>query len=180
MAASGVDRATVEIYEAADEEYEDRRQPRRLDAARAFGDRRPAGPAVDLGSGPGWYTAALGAPVVALDAAAAMLQRTREVAPGALPVRADLLALPFRRGGLAGGWAQNTYVHLRATELPMALNDLHHSLAPGAPVEITLFGGETEGRDVFPDDDFPGRWFSTWSVERLTTCSSGPGSRSTT
>lgn len=170
-----MDRATVEIYEARSDEYERQRRPGRLDAALAFGDRRPAGPAIDLGSGPGWYTAALGAPVVALDAAAAMLRRTREVAPGTLPVQADLLALPFRRGALAGGWAQNTYVHLRATDLPMALNDLHHALAPGAPVEITLFGGEAEGRDVFPDDDFPGRWFSTWSVERVTDVVHGAG-----
>jgi double-stranded uracil-DNA glycosylase len=170
-----VDRATVEIYEARSDEYEAQRRPLHLDAALAFGARRPAGVAVDLGSGPGWYTAALGSPVVALDAAAAMVRRTRAVAPGSLPVRADLMALPFRRGSLVGGWARNTYVHLRATDLPMALNDLHHALAPGSPVEVTLFDGDAEGRDVFLDDDFPGRWFSTWSVERAADVVHGAG-----
>lgn len=162
-----MDRETVQIYEAQSDIYEAQRTPRFLPEASAFCTHRPAGPVADLGSGPGWYTAVLGTPVVALDAAVAMLRRTREVAPDALAVQGDLTALPFRRGSLAGGWARNTYVHLRATEVPMALNDLHHALAPGAPVELTFFGGEVEGREVFPTDDLPGRWFSTWSAERL-------------
>ena len=37
--------------------------------------------AIDLGCGPGWYTAALGEPVVALDAARSMVRRAVEVAP---------------------------------------------------------------------------------------------------
>lgn len=171
-----MDRATVDFYEHHRADYEAHRVPRFIDQARAFATQCPPGPVIDLGSGPGWYTAALGGRVVALDAAAAMLHRTREVAPGSLAVQADLAALPFRRGRLVGGWARNTYVHLRATEVPMALNDLHRALAPDAPVELTFFGGETEGRDVFANDDFPGRrWFSTWSVRRLTDVVHGAG-----
>lgn len=162
-----MDRATVDIYEQQSDRYEAQRAPTFLPQAAAFGARRLAGPVIDLGSGPGWYTDALGPPVVALDAAAAMLRRTREVAPGCLPVQADLLALPFRRGSLGGGWARNTYVHLRSSDVPLALADLHRTLAVDAPVELTFFGGHTEGREVFPDDDLPGRWFSTWSDERL-------------
>jgi double-stranded uracil-DNA glycosylase len=162
-----MDRQTVDFYERRSADYERGRAPKHLGPAQRFGARRPPGVAVDLGSGPGWYTAALGSPVAALDGALAMVRRTREVAPGSLGVQADLLALPFRRGGLAAGWARNTYVHLRATDVPAALGDLHRSLAVGAPVELTLFRGEVEGRDVFPDDDFPGRWFSTWTDERL-------------
>ena len=59
-----------------------------------------------------------------------MVRRVPEVAPASLRVQADLGALPFRRGTLAGGWARKTYVHLRQDELPMALNDLHQALAP--------------------------------------------------
>lgn len=170
-----MDRPTVEIYEAQSWLYEERRAARFLDQARDFGARRPPGLAADLGSGPGWYTAALGPPVVALDAALAMLKRTREVTAGALVVQGDLAALPFRRGSLAGGWARNTYVHLRTDDVPLALADLHRALLPGAPVELTFFRGETEGRAVFPDDDFPGRWFSTWSVDRLKDVVHGAG-----
>lgn len=162
-----MDRRTVEIYEAQSDRYEARRSPRHLRDAQRFGARVQAGPAVDLGCGPGWYTAALSSPAVALDAALAMLRRTRQVAPGSLLVQADLQALPFRRGSLGGAWARNSYVHLATADVPMALADLHRALRDDAPLELSVFGGEGEGRHVFPDDDFPGRWFSTWSAERL-------------
>jgi TDG/mug DNA glycosylase family protein len=184
-----VDRQTVDIYEAQSERYESRRTPRHQDEARAFAARAlgargadlgggsagpvadvgggAGGPVADLGSGPGWYTPLLGERVLALDAARAMLRRTRQRTPGALLVQADLGALPLRREALAGAWARNSYVHLRSGDVPAALADLHRSLRLGAPVELTFFGGDVEGRAVFPDDDLPGRWFSTWSAQRL-------------
>ncbi len=170
-----VDRATVDIYEQQSDRYEAQRAPTLLGAAEALGARRLGPPAVDLGSGPGWYTAALGSPVVALDAAQAMLERTRQVAPGCLPVQADLLALPFRRGSLGAGWGRNTYVHLRSVDVPLALADLHRSLVADAPVELTFFGGHDEGREVFAHDDLPGRWFSTWTEDRLRDVVAGAG-----
>ena len=170
-----MDRATVAIYERESARYEAQRRPRFLPQAEALGARRPPGVAVDLGCGPGWYTAALGDPVVALDAAGAMVRRARDVAPQSLGVQADLTALPFRRGSLAAGWARNTYVHLRQDEMPMALNDLHHVLAPEAPIEVTVFDGDGEGYEVFPDDDLPGRWFSMWTEARLRDVLHGAG-----
>ncbi len=68
-----------------------------------------------------------------------------------------------------------TYVHLRSGDLPLALADLHRCLRVGAPVELTLFGGVEEGRGTFADDDFPGRWFSTWDPERLRDVVEGAG-----
>jgi TDG/mug DNA glycosylase family protein len=179
-----VDRATVDVYEQQSARYEALRRPRHRPQAQAFATRRLAATAVDLGSGPGWYTAALGDPVVALDAAAAMLRRTREVAPRAGVVQGDLAALPFRRGSLGGAWARNSYVHLRAVDVPLALADLHRALTLDAPVELTFFGRRaegaangppTEGREVFPADDLPGRWFSTWPQERLRDVVEGAG-----
>lgn len=171
-----MDRPTVDLYEREATAYEARRTARHRGQAEAFGQRlEHEGLAVDLGSGPGWYTDALGLRAVALDAAMAMLRRTREVAPSCLPVQADLGALPFRRGALTGGWARNTYVHLRSVEVPAALAELHHALAVGAPVEATFFGGDREGRDVFADDDLPGRWFSTWPRQRLADVVTGAG-----
>jgi len=170
-----VDRRTTEFYETRSAEYERGREPRHQRRAEAFGQRRPAGIAIDLGSGPGWYTTSLGRPAIALDGALAMVRRTREVAPHALGVQADLHALPFRRGALAAAWARNTYVHLRAADVPLALGDLHRSLAQDAPVELTLFRGTDEGRGIFPGDDFPDRWFSTWPDERLHDVIDGAG-----
>lgn len=170
-----MDRHTVEIYERESARYEAQRTPRFRPDAERFAALVDRGPAIDLGSGPGWYTDALGEATVALDAALAMLRRTRQVAPTCLPVRADLGALPFRSGALGGGWARNTYVHLAAHDVPMALADLHRSLRVGAPVELTFFGGDVEGWEVFPDDDLPGRWFSTWRRERLLDVMAGAG-----
>ena len=137
--------------------------------AEALGARRPPGVAVDLGCGPGWYTAALGAPVVALDAALAMVRRTREVAPGRLGVQADLLA-PARSGAARwrrAGPATPTCTSARSRSRWRSTT-CTASLAPGAPIELTLFARRRRGlRGVFPDDDFPGRWFSTWTEERL-------------
>lgn len=170
-----MDRQTVEIYERESARYEAQRTPRFRPDAERLGALVSDGLPVDLGCGPGWYTDALGQPAVALDAALSMLRRTREVAPTCLPIRADLGALPFRARSLSGGWARNTYVHLAVTDVPMALADLHRSLRVGAPVELTFFGGDIEGWDVFPDDDLPGRWFSTWRRERLVDVIIGAG-----
>lgn len=170
-----MDRQTVDIYERESARYEAQRTPRFRPDAERLGALVSDGLPVDLGSGPGWYTDALGRPAVALDAALAMLHRTREVAPSCLPVQADLGALPFRFASLGGGWARNTYVHLVAADVPMALADLHRSLRVGAPVELTFFGGDVEGWEVFPDDDLPGRWFSTWRRERLLDVITGAG-----
>jgi TDG/mug DNA glycosylase family protein len=57
----------------------------------------------------------------------------------------------------------------------MALNDLHRSLLPDGPIEVTLFAGEDEGYQVFPDDDLPGRWFSMWADERIRDVLDGAG-----
>jgi TDG/mug DNA glycosylase family protein len=96
-----------------------------------------------------------------------MVQRTRAVAPDVPVMQAELAALPFAPRSLGGGWARATYVHLRSVDVPGALADLHRCLRVGSPVEITFFGGGAEGRDVFPGDDFPGRWFSTWTADHL-------------
>lgn len=170
-----MDRPTVEIYDAQSARYEAQRSPRFLREAGRFGKQVTSGPVADLGCGPGWYTAAIGRPAVAFDAALAMLHRTAEVAPDSWLVQGDLQALPFRRGALGGAWARNTYVHVAAVHVPLALADLHRALRVDAPAELTFFGGEREGRDVLADDDLPGRWFSTWSVERLTDAVVGAG-----
>ena len=73
------------------------------------------------------------------------------------------------------GGRGNTYVHLVAADVPIALADLHRSLRAGAPVELTFFAGDVEGFEVFPDDDLPGRWFSTWRRQRLLDVINGAG-----
>lgn len=172
-------RPTVDVYERHAAEWVSRRRPVDRGPAERFaawaGPRRAGGPIVDLGCGPGWHSATLGAPpVIALDAAAAMLDEVARFAPSALRVRADLARLPLRPRSLGAAFASKSYVHLPRAEVPLALAELHRSLAVGAPVELTVFPGRLE-HGVFADDDFPGRRFSSWDATLLRDVVEGAG-----
>jgi TDG/mug DNA glycosylase family protein len=169
-----MDRPTRDVYEARATDWVAKRNPRQIDAAHALASRS-TGPSVDLGCGPGWYAPALSPPVIALDAARSMLEVAPQWAPAALRVQADLEALPFRREALGAAWARNSYVHLPAGALPLALADLHRSLAVDAQLVLMLFAGEGEGRSMFADDDFPGRFFSFLEPERVVDLVAGEG-----
>ncbi len=171
-----MDRRTIEVYDANSAAWEAKRPPKasHLRFAKALGRRiSTGGVRVDLGCGPGGFSAALGAPVVAVDASREMLRRVSANAPDAWPVQADLESLPFRDASLAGAWASNSYVHVPRAQLPLALADLHRALAPLAPVELRFFCGECEGE--FPDDTFRGRFFALWDEGLLQGVVAGAG-----
>jgi double-stranded uracil-DNA glycosylase len=170
-----VHRATVEIYEERGAQWAARRRPVRRAHARAFALRVPRGELrVDLGCGAGRYTEDIGSPVIGFDAARTMLEQCRENAPRALLVQGDLEALPFGTQSLRGAWANMSYVHLPRVYLPLALADLHRSLAVGAPVDLQVLGGDYEG-DALADDDVGGRFFCGWTPERLEDVMTGAG-----
>jgi TDG/mug DNA glycosylase family protein len=169
---------TIAVYEARAIEWRREREADvATDGAEAFGAaarRAGRGAIADLGCGPGWHTGALGPGAIGLDASMAMLQQVPDFAPEAARVRADLRALPFRRGGLGAAHASKSYVHLPQSAVPLALADLHRSLAPGAPVELVLFEGDRE-HDAWPGDAFVGRRFSLWPERRLRDVLAGAG-----
>ena len=170
-----MERDTVAIYEARAAEYDRAREPvRQRDAAR-FGRRLARGAVrLDVGSGAGRYTAALGNPAVALDAAFAMLELTRAHAPDAHCVQADIERLPLRRNAASGAWSSMTYHHVPKTRVPLALAELHWALEVGAPLDLTTVHGDYEGTG-FPDDDFPGRYFASWREDELGDVVTGAG-----
>ncbi len=141
-----VDRATVNVYE---------------EHARSRRERRPI------------VAPDLGAPVVGLDAARAMLELAREAVPDAWLVEADLEALPFRTQSLAGAWARAGYLHVSRGDLPAALADLHHALEVGAPAMFDFGRGDDEG--LLASDDFPGGFFAEWEPEPLAEVIAGAG-----
>lgn len=155
-----MDRPTVDAYETGAEEYRRSRDGRPDDAAEFARRVRPGVVRVDLGCGPGLDTPRLGTPVVALDAADAMLR----LVPVPWRVRADLEALPFRRASLGAAWASKSYQHVAHEDLPLALADLHHALAPGSALHLRVFDGEGGWID---DQEFPGRRFAWWKPDRL-------------
>jgi TDG/mug DNA glycosylase family protein len=135
--------------------------------AKAFAKRVGRGSLrIDVGAGAGRYTNDLGRPVVALDASLHMLGMLRSAAPAALVVAGDLEALPFRRHGLHGAWSNMAYQHVPSVRVPLALHDLHRSLAPGTPLDLQVQGGDYEGR-ALPGDTLGGRYFAGWSAARL-------------
>ena len=169
------DRATVNVYENRAAEWRAERQPKSTSGIEAFAALdRPDGITADLGCGPGWHTAALPSPALAVDAARSMLEMVPDHAPDALRCRADLAALPLASGSLAGAWASRSYAHLDRRHVPLALADLHRALAPGAPVELHIFEGDADF-EPFSDDDFPGRRFSQWPRDWIAPLMEGAG-----
>jgi len=169
-----MERETVQVYEQRAAEWRARRRPRFLDHARALAAATPPGGCcADLGCGPGFHLEALPRPVVALDAANAMVHLAREATPDAWGVQADLEALPLRRGALMSAWARASYLHVPNVRLPLALAELHRALAPGAPAHLVVRAGTESG--FVADDDFPGRWFSAWEPDAFVDVLVGAG-----
>ncbi|HEY7107729.1 MAG TPA: methyltransferase domain-containing protein, partial [Acidimicrobiia bacterium] len=169
-----MERDTIAVYEARAAEWRAKREARFLDRAALLASHvAPGGTVADLGCGAGLHLPHLPRPAVALDAARAMVGLAREAAPEVPGVAADLVALPFRRGALGGAWARASYVHLPRAELPWALAELHHALAPGAPAHLTMMAGAGEG--PYPDDDFAGRFFARWEPDDLADVVVGAG-----
>lgn len=177
-----MDHDTVRVYERLAAEWSAARagsDPSIAGAFRTWADGR--GPLVDLGCGPGMYFDALAGQasnglVVGLDAVATMLHLAAKSGVGVPLVRADLEALPFRRGVLGAAWAKNSYVHVEPQRLPLALADLHRALEPGGKTELRMFlGGTTFGPT--PADEFPGRQFAEWDLDTLLHTIEGAGFR---
>ena len=166
MIRPDMDRSTIEVYESRASEWRDRRPARFTERAEQFGASVPSDAMrADLGCGPGLYLPYLGRPVVALDAARAMLELARGVASDAGLVQADVEALPLRRGSLGGAWARATYLHIPRPRLPAALAELHQVLRVGALAHITMRLSDDHG--LLAGDDFPGRFFAGWQPEPL-------------
>jgi TDG/mug DNA glycosylase family protein len=166
-------RDTLAVYEARAQDWARERRAGHPERAEALAQRAVDGAVVDLGCGPGWHLPHLGPRALGLDGARAMLDLVPERSSAPL-VQADLAALPFRFGALGAAWASKSYVHLRRPSVPLALADLHRSLAVGAPVALTLFGGDAEDHQ-FEDDTYAGRHFSLWPTSMLADVLVGAG-----
>jgi TDG/mug DNA glycosylase family protein len=161
-----VDRDTVAVYEQRATEWRDKRPVRFPELAKQLADEVARGAVrVDLGCGSGGHLQHLGRPVVALDAAFAMVELAREAAPDAWGVQADLESLPFRNASIGGSWARASYLHVQQKRLPWALMQLHRALHVSAPAAFTMRHGSHEG--AIEDDEFEGRLFAEWEPEPL-------------
>jgi TDG/mug DNA glycosylase family protein len=166
-----MDAATVATYERSAAEYASRRTAYGADRAGAFDASLGTGVRLDLGCGPGLYLPHLGRPLVAADAAHAMVRHALDAHPDVPGVQCDLAALPFRVGAFAGVWASKAHQHLQPGALPGALAELQRVLPVGGRIALTMFGhdGPEDVRRVVTDeeDDFPGRLFTLWRADAL-------------
>ena len=159
-----MDPATVAIYEHRAREWIERRGETTEGLGIRLRETAGAGPVVDLGCGAGRYLGELGAPVVGLDATAAMLDLARHA--GAPLVRAELEHLPFPDGSLAGAFARHSYLHLPKSRLAGTLSDLRRALRDDGVLLLSLIEGSYEGHDL-PADDFAGRFFACYRPAEL-------------
>ncbi len=163
-----MERATVDIYEDRGLQWASSHSKagRRVEAE-AFAERVEKGSLrLDVGCGAGRYLPYLGNPVIGLDASTVMLDACRSQTPDALYLRADVEHLPFARHSIGGAWSWMTHLHVPSHRLPLSLWDLHRVLSVGAPFELQVLEGTYEGSDL-PGDDVGGRFFSSWTPDRL-------------
>ncbi len=160
-----MDRATVAVYQDKAHDWARLRSAGSLDPVRAFAAAvAPGARRLDLACGPGWHTVALGEPVVATDAAVAMLELVAEHAPGVPRVAHDLETLPFARGSFGGVWAHKCLMHIAAPRLPLALADVHRVLDVGGVLHARVSCDQLAPEW---DDPFGGRHFTYWEPEHL-------------
>jgi TDG/mug DNA glycosylase family protein len=174
-----MDHRTVEIYQRGAADYAEQRRAEDPARAERFAAAVPEGALrLDLGCGPGFYLPWLGSPVVAADAAVAMVGEARRLygtadAGGPHGVACDLEALPFRTGAFGGVWSSKTLQHVPTERLPMALADLYRVTRVGSVLDLTMFAGPSDDSDTvvsgedFADQDFPGRLFARWNPDDL-------------
>jgi SAM-dependent methyltransferase len=99
----------------------------------------------DVGCGPGQAAAYLnscGADVVGIDLADEMVAQARRLHPALRFERADMRALPFADGTLAGIVALYCLIHLTPDEIPAALAEFRRALRPGGALLVSFHIGE--------------------------------------
>lgn len=104
-----------------------------------------AGQICDLGCGPGQaaaYLHARGAEVVGVDLSEAMIEQARRLHPEIRFLRADMRALPFADGSLAGIVALYSLIHLAPAEIPATLLELRRVLRPGGALLVGFHVGD--------------------------------------
>ena len=106
--------------------------------------RGTEGPLLDLGCGPGHWTAhlaALGHDVEGWDPVGEFVGIARRRHPGTAFRRAALEDLSARPGDRGGILAWYSLIHLEPSELPAALAHLHDALRPGGSLLLGFFDG---------------------------------------
>jgi SAM-dependent methyltransferase len=115
-----------------------------LEAAASAKALRPR--VIDAGCGPGRDTAWLegeGFDVVGVDLSTGMLKEARTRVRGPL-LQMDMRRLAFQWGVFHGAWCNASLLHIPRAEAPGVLSQIAKLLVPGAPLHLSLQGGDGE------------------------------------
>ena len=116
----------------------------------------PGGVVYELGCGPGQTTAFLyasGVSVRGLDLSPELLEQARQRHPEIWFEAGDMLALPLADGAAGGIVSFYSIVHFSATQLRLALEEMHRVLAPGGRLLLAFHVGD----EVVRVEQFLGR-----------------------
>ncbi|MFG1641674.1 class I SAM-dependent methyltransferase [Amycolatopsis sp. NPDC049252] len=119
-----------------------------LRAALALFAEQAGGPVVDVGCGPGHFTAhlaSLGLDVSGVDLSPSMIELAREAYPGIRFEVGSMTDLPLADASVAGVLAFWSLIHIPDDEVPGVLGHFHRVLQPGGRVVIGYHVG-TESR----------------------------------
>jgi SAM-dependent methyltransferase len=134
------------------------------------------GRVIDLGCGFGRDSLAFrarGAKPVCVDASVAMARSA--AAFGLLTVQADFSRLPFLDEAFDCAWAYCSFVHIRKSELSVALAELRRVLKPGGIVGLGMLDGNGEGYRPIDAAGLFRRWFSRYRLREVIDALAGNG-----
>lgn len=172
-----LDPHTAALYEEHAEAWTAAREGKNVDAAHRLVARAgsdPGGPFLDIGAGPGYLTEHLPDPAIGLEPVQGFLEILGQRAPGVIRIRGEAGALPFGTGSIGAALVTSVYVHVGRRQLPMALAELHRTLAPDAPAELVMFGGDLD-LEPTDGDSFGARKYSHWPEAELRRVVTGAG-----
>jgi SAM-dependent methyltransferase len=117
---------------------------------------RAAGPACDMGCGPGQvarYLHERGAQVCGVDLSPEMIVRARGLNPGIEFMQGDMRALDVQDGAWAGIAAFYSIIHIPRDDVVSTLHELRRALWPGGPLLLAFHIGD----DVLHLDEWLGQ-----------------------
>jgi ubiquinone/menaquinone biosynthesis C-methylase UbiE len=143
-----MDRKTIETYNEAAGEYDDE--------TKDFWKHFPStiikkfmelvvGKVLDIGSGPGRDGLILkecGLDVVCLDASKEMVRLSSE--KGLVSVLGDFNSLPFPSESFDGVWAYTSLLHIKKSEMDIAIGEIRRVLKMGGIFGLGMIEGDTE------------------------------------
>ena len=141
---SSYDRVADEYVERIFGELEHKPFDRRL-LDRFAANVSDAGPACDVGCGPGHvarYLHARGVQISGIDLSAEMVARARRLTPAIEFQQADMMALPIADASLSGIVAFYSLIHIPRVDMVRALRELRRALQPGGLLLVSFHIGD--------------------------------------